>query len=101
MGKVAERLGDRIIVTSDNPRHEPPSAIIEDILGGLAHPEKAVVIEDRAAAIAWAIANASDDDVVLIAGKGHETYQDTSGKRVAFSDFAVAGKALAAKESRP
>jgi UDP-N-acetylmuramoyl-L-alanyl-D-glutamate--2,6-diaminopimelate ligase len=100
MGSVAERLGDRIILTSDNPRHEAPSAIVDDILGGLAQPEKAVVIEDRAAAIAWAIARASDDDVVLIAGKGHETYQETSGERVAFSDLAVAGKALAARGSR-
>ena len=100
MGRLAERLGDRILVTSDNPRHEPPSAIVEDILGGLVRPEKATVIEDRAAAIAWAIARASDDDVVLIAGKGHETCQETSGERVAFSDFAVAAKALAARENR-
>jgi UDP-N-acetylmuramoyl-L-alanyl-D-glutamate--2,6-diaminopimelate ligase len=99
MGKAAERQGDRVIVTSDNPRSEQPMAIIDDILGGLAHPGKAVVIEDRAAAIAWAIAEAASEDVVLVAGKGHETWQEANGKRVAFSDFAVASKALAARES--
>jgi UDP-N-acetylmuramoyl-L-alanyl-D-glutamate--2,6-diaminopimelate ligase len=98
MGKAAECHSSHVVITSDNPRSEPPMAIIDDILGGLAHPEKAVVIEDRAAAIAWAIDAADADDVVLIAGKGHETYQETNGKRVAFSDFAIAGKALAARE---
>lgn len=96
MGTAAECLSDRVIVTSDNPRTEHPMAIVDDILGGLAQPEKAVVIEDRAAAIAWAIDQAASDDVVLIAGKGHETYQEVDAKRVAFSDFAVASKALAA-----
>jgi UDP-N-acetylmuramyl tripeptide synthase len=72
--------------------------IVDDILGGLAHPEEAVVIEDRAAAIAWAISAAASDDVVLIAGKGHETWQEANGQRIAFSDSAVAAKALAARE---
>ena len=99
MGKVAERHSDQVVLTSDNPRSERPMAIIDDILGGLTHPEKTVVIEDRAAAIAWAIDAADTHDVVLIAGKGHETYQEASGKRIAFSDFAVADKAIAARES--
>jgi UDP-N-acetylmuramoyl-L-alanyl-D-glutamate--2,6-diaminopimelate ligase len=99
MGKAAEHQSDRVIVTSDNPRSEQPMAIIDDILAGLVHPGKAVVIEDRAAAIAWAVAEAASEDVVLVAGKGHETWQEANGKRVAFSDFAVASKALAARES--
>jgi UDP-N-acetylmuramoyl-L-alanyl-D-glutamate--2,6-diaminopimelate ligase len=98
MGKAAERQSDRVIVTNDNPRSERPMVIVDDILGGMAHPEQAVIIEDRAAAIAWAIATAAQDDVVLIAGKGHETWQETNGQRVAFSDAAVAMKALKARE---
>jgi UDP-N-acetylmuramoyl-L-alanyl-D-glutamate--2,6-diaminopimelate ligase len=97
MGKAAERQSDRFVITTDNPRSEDPGAIIQDIAAGLAHPEQATVIEDRAAAIAWAIRGASDDDVVLIAGKGHEGYQDLDGERVAFSDYGVAMQALAAR----
>ena len=98
MGKAAERQSDRVIITNDNPRSERPMVIVDDILGGMAHPEQAVVIEDRAAAIAWAIDAAASDDVVLIAGKGHETWQETNGRRVAFSDAAVAARALEARE---
>ena len=98
MGKAAERQSDRVVITNDNPRSERPMVIVDDILGGMAHPEQAVVIEDRAAAIAWAIDAAASDDVVLIAGKGHETWQETNGRRVAFSDAAVAAKALEAGE---
>jgi UDP-N-acetylmuramoyl-L-alanyl-D-glutamate--2,6-diaminopimelate ligase len=98
MGKAAERQSDRVILTNDNPRSERPMVIIDDILGGFAHPEEAVVIEDRAAAIAYAINAAASDDLVLIAGKGHETWQETHGRRAAFSDAAVAAKALAARE---
>ncbi len=98
MGRAAERRSDCLIVTSDNPRSERPMAIVDEILAGLRHPDRAVVIEDRAAAIAWAIREAGSDDVVLIAGKGHETSQEMNGRRVPFSDFAVAEKALAARE---
>ena len=97
MARAVERHSDRVIVTSDNPRREPPLAIIDDILGGLTHPDEAVVIEDRAAAIAWAIGQAASRDVVLVAGKGHETYQEANGVRLAFSDYAIAEKALATK----
>ena len=98
MGRIAEQLSDRVVVTTDNPRSEDTQAILDDILAGLAHTDKATVIEDRAAAIAWAIEQAADDDVVLIAGKGHENYQESNGERIAFSDYAVAKQALAAKE---
>ena len=98
MGEVAERLSDRVVVTTDNPRSEDSQLIIDDILTGLLRADQATVIEDRAAAIAWAVEQAGDDDVLLIAGKGHEDYQESNGKRIAFSDYAVAQKALAAKE---
>lgn len=92
MGKLAERRADRLVVTSDNPRSEDPSQIIDDIVLGLT--TDATIIEDRAAAISWAIHNAAADDVVLIAGKGHEDYQDVGSDRLPFSDFAVALAAL-------
>jgi UDP-N-acetylmuramoyl-L-alanyl-D-glutamate--2,6-diaminopimelate ligase len=97
MGEVAERGSDHAIVTSDNPRGEEPAAIIADIVAGLARPDSVIVIEDRAAAIAWAVAQAGENDVVLVAGKGHEAYQESSAGRVPFSDYAVAEQALSAR----
>ena len=88
MGAVATRLADRILVTSDNPRGEDPLEIIRQI--GVAASEP-----DRARAIEKVIAEASDSDVVLIAGKGHEDYQEIAGKRLPFSDAAVARTAVA------
>ena len=98
MGKLVERLADNIVVTSDNPRGEDPKKIIDDVLAGLANVDNATVIEDRAAAIAWTIAHAEPSDVVLIAGKGHEDYQDIGGERRAFSDYALALAAAEQKE---
>ena len=97
MARMAELSADRLIVTSDNPRSEDPSAIIADIVSGLAKPESATVIEDRAAAIAWAVREAAADDVVLIAGKGHENYQLLGDKRIDFSDYGAASANLAAR----
>ena len=94
MGRSAERFADRIVVTSDNPRNEPADAIIDAIVNGLANPGRATVIEDRAAAIAWTVGEAADDDVVLVAGKGHENYQEIGGERRPFSDYGVAVAAL-------
>ena len=96
MGRAAERLADHVVVTSDNPRSESPTEIIEQIVGGLANADRATVIEDRAAAIAWAIESAAADDFVLVAGKGHENYQLVGDERRDFSDFGVASVALAA-----
>ena len=93
MGRLAERLADKIVVTSDNPRNESPAAIIDDVVAGLSRADNAIVIEERAAAIAWAIANANPADTVLVAGKGHENYQEIGGRRLPFSDFAVASAA--------
>lgn len=76
MGKIAARLADFVIVTSDNPRTEPPKAIIDDILVGMKDGVAPyVVIEDRREAIAYALDNALKDDIIILAGKGHETYQ--------------------------
>ncbi|MGJ3703250.1 Mur ligase family protein [Variovorax sp. AFSI2.2] len=95
MAAVAERQADRVIVTSDNPRSENPDAIISQMLLGLARPEAAQVQPDRAAAIADAIAQAAPEDVVLIAGKGHEAWQEIAGQRIPFSDRTHALEALA------
>jgi len=97
MGKMAERRADNIVVTNDNPRSEMPAAIIAEIVAGTARPERAIVIEDRAAAIAWAIREAASDDVVLIAGKGHENYQLLGDLRRDFSDYGAASANLAAR----
>lgn len=96
MAGVVEQLADRVVITSDNPRNEDPLAIIGDVVSGLTRPEVATVIEDRATAIAWAIDNAAAADTLLIAGKGHEDYQQIGTERRPFSDYAVAEAALAA-----
>lgn len=94
MAAIAEHLADRVIVTDDNPRNEDGDAIVRDIVAGLAEPARAVIQRDRAAAIAMAIANAGADDVVLVAGKGHEPYQDVGGVKHPFEDAAVARDCL-------
>jgi UDP-N-acetylmuramoyl-L-alanyl-D-glutamate--2,6-diaminopimelate ligase len=93
MGAIAARLADHVIVTSDNPRSEDPLAIIAAVSAGI--PETHETEPDRARAIEKAVSEAAPADVVLIAGKGHENYQEIAGKRVPFSDAAVAGAALA------
>ena len=92
MGAVAIQFADRVVVTSDNPRTEQPQAIINDILPAV--PQPALVEADRKAAIEQTIAQAKAQDIVLIAGKGHETYQDVQGVKHHFSDFEVAQDAL-------
>ncbi len=99
MGRLAERYSDKVVVTTDNPRSENPNKIIDEILAGFLAAEKATVIEDRAAAIAWTVAQAGVSDVVLIAGKGHEDYQEVGSERHAFSDLAIATAAATAKGS--
>ena len=86
MAKVAEKLADRVIITDDNPRSENPEIIVADILSGLANVDAVSVIHERAAAIREAVSDASPDDVVLVAGKGHEDYQLVGAQRLAFSD---------------
>jgi UDP-N-acetylmuramoyl-L-alanyl-D-glutamate--2,6-diaminopimelate ligase len=96
MGRAADRLADRVVITSDNPRGESPADIIDQIVGGLSNPNRATIIEDRAAAIAWVIEAAAAEDLILVAGKGHENYQLIGDERRDFSDFGVASVALAA-----
>lgn len=93
MAASALAVSDAVIVTSDNPRDEDPQAIINEIISGLSGSAVEVIV-DRGAAIASAIQNARAGDVILLAGKGHETYQEVSGKRLPFSDIEQAHAAL-------
>jgi len=94
MGRAAELLADDVFVTSDNPRYESANKIIEDVVAGLELPGKAIIEPDRAAAIRQAIANCEPGDVVLVAGKGHETWQEIGGQRIPFSDETTIRAAL-------
>jgi len=98
MGAIAETLADRIIVTDDNPRGEDGDAIVAQIVAGLTRPALASIERDRAAAIALAIGMSHAGDVVLVAGKGHEPYQEVAGAKLPFDDLAVARDVL---EARP
>jgi len=95
MGEVAGRLADLAVLTSDNPRHEDPLAIIGDVRAGVRRPEVLVVEPDRRAAIALALGQAEAGDVVVIAGKGHETGQAIGDDVVPFDDREVAREELA------
>jgi UDP-N-acetylmuramoyl-L-alanyl-D-glutamate--2,6-diaminopimelate ligase len=94
MARMAERGADLVCLTSDNPRHEDPQHILAQMRQGLQRPEQAMQLVDRAQAIAQVIALAQAEDVVLIAGKGHETYQDIQGVMHGFSDVDHAELAL-------
>jgi UDP-N-acetylmuramoyl-L-alanyl-D-glutamate--2,6-diaminopimelate ligase len=94
MGAIASQKADQVVVTSDNPRREKPEAIIAHILLGLTQNKTVDVQSDRALAIADAVARANANDVVLVAGKGHEDYQDIGGVKLPFSDRQHAGQAL-------
>ena len=96
MGALAERLADSVLLTSDNPRNEAPEAILDDIAAGMRNP---VSEPNRATAIATVITQAKAADVVLVAGKGHENYQETGGVRVPFSDVEEARRALAMRSA--
>jgi UDP-N-acetylmuramyl-tripeptide synthetase len=95
MAAVAEREAQHAVLTSDNPRSEDPLLILQQMLVGLSRPTKAKVEADRALAIALAVQGAGPGDVVLIAGKGHEDYQEVLGVKKPFSDLAQARAALA------
>ena len=102
MGRVAARLADRVIVTSDNPRSEEPGAIASDIVHGIRDTgnRRYTVELDRAAAIAMAIGEARVGDVVLLAGKGHEPYQERAGVQYPFLDAEHAARALASRSGQ-
>lgn len=96
MGRSAEALADQLIITSDNPRYESINSIINDVLGGLENPGNAIVEPDRAAAINRAIEISGPGDIVLVAGKGHETWQEIGGQKIPFSDEAMIRTSLEA-----
>jgi UDP-N-acetylmuramoyl-L-alanyl-D-glutamate--2,6-diaminopimelate ligase len=99
MGAVAGVNADRVVVTSDNPRSEVPQAIINQILLGLNGVKGVTAEADRAAAIKSTLQKAATNDVVLVAGKGHEDYQEVAGKRLPFSDVAVVRSLLGLSDS--
>ena len=94
MAVAAEQGADQVVVTSDNPRSEDPAAIISQILKGFNDSGRVTVQADRALAISHAVARAAAGDVILIAGKGHENYQESAGIKLPFSDKAQAEAAL-------
>ena len=99
MGEIAELFADHIVITDDNPRNEPGDRIVSQILSGIQKNQNVSIIRNRAKAISHAIASASPADLILIAGKGHETYQEILGRRIIFSDKAHAKSALKARGS--
>ncbi len=100
MAAVAEREAQQVVLTSDNPRSENPASILEQMRVGLLRPEAARIEQDRSAAIAQTVVAAGAKDVVLIAGKGHEDYQEVMGIKTHFSDLEHARAALAQRQSR-
>jgi UDP-N-acetylmuramoyl-L-alanyl-D-glutamate--2,6-diaminopimelate ligase len=98
MGAVADALADLVILTNDNPRRESPPLIAEEIMRGAPHPRAEWFVElDRARAIERAIARAGDEDIVIVAGKGHEKVQEIGDREIAFSDLVVARQAHASR----
>jgi UDP-N-acetylmuramoyl-L-alanyl-D-glutamate--2,6-diaminopimelate ligase len=85
MGSVADNLADHLVITDDNPRTEDPDRIIDDILKGITHRD-AIVLRDRGIAIRHALRSAKPGDLVLVAGKGHETTQEIQGVKHPFND---------------
>ena len=102
MGEVACEHSDKVIFTSDNPRSEDPLTILKDMEAGLntAARRKFISIADRKEAIKTAVSLAKPEDIILIAGKGHENYQEIQGVKHPFSDYAVAQQALQHYEER-
>ena len=94
MAAIAERLADEVVVTDDNPRGEDGDAIVAGIIAGFSDPQRVRVQRDRRAAIVEAIGRASAGDIVLVAGKGHETYQEVAGVKHPFDDSVIAREAL-------
>ncbi|MDZ7695176.1 MAG: cyanophycin synthetase [Balneolaceae bacterium] len=94
MAQIAEQYADLITVTSDNPRSEDPDEIIDEIMGGFSKPNSVRNITDRRQAIGQVISESIANSIILIAGKGHETYQEIAGTRHDFDDREVARKAL-------
>ena len=94
MGAIADELADSIVITNDNPRFESAEAIAEQIKAGISHVAKLTVMLDRGQAIQQTIASAAKNDIILVAGKGHEEYQQIQNEKIAFSDVAQVKDAL-------
>ena len=86
MAEIAERLGDKVVLTDDNPRSEDPALIMKDMLAGLTKPAAAIVQHDRFKALSYALEHASSQDIILLAGKGHEDYQILNSGTIHYSD---------------
>jgi len=99
MGKIAARLTDMAILTTDNPRSEDPADICEDISRGMPEGSYRVIL-DREQAIGYALSVARPGDVVLLAGKGHETYQDVAGERIPFDEAGIVAALTSTESSR-
>ncbi|WWO99377.1 MAG: UDP-N-acetylmuramoyl-L-alanyl-D-glutamate--2,6-diaminopimelate ligase [Candidatus Dasytiphilus stammeri] len=97
MGRIAEKFSDKLVITSDNPRHEDPNAIIKDILSGLQDIKNVNIMHDRSIAVTHTIMKAQEDDVILLAGKGHENYQIIGNHRINFSDRTIVSRMLGIK----
>lgn len=100
MAEIAEKYADKVVVTSDNPRSEDPESIIEEIAAGFSKGYKYKAITSRKDAIHTVIYDAGNDDIILIAGKGHETYQEIAGTRIHFDDREQASTALSWKRGQ-
>ncbi len=98
MGAIAARGADQVVLTSDNPRNEDPQVILAQIRAGVGCFEPVAVLADRRAAIELAVKQAAAQDVILVAGKGHEDYQEVRGQRLPFSDVQAAAQALATRQ---
>ncbi|NVD07409.1 UDP-N-acetylmuramoyl-L-alanyl-D-glutamate--2,6-diaminopimelate ligase [Vibrio sp. JPW-9-11-11] len=94
MAKIAEQLADYQVLTDDNPRSESPQTIVDDMLAGMQHPKRAVVEHDRFAALEHALRHSGDQDIILLAGKGHEDYQVVGDQTIHYSDRESAVKLL-------
>jgi UDP-N-acetylmuramoyl-L-alanyl-D-glutamate--2,6-diaminopimelate ligase len=94
MAAAAQAGADRVVVTDDNPRGEDGDAIVAEILAGFVAPQAVIIERDRARAIEHAVAAAGPGDIVLIAGKGHEPYQEVGGRQLPFDDRVVAEQCL-------
>ena len=94
MGRIASKESDNVIFTSDNPRDENPITIIEQMMSGVKSQDKnkIICIEDREMAIKKSREISNKEDIILIAGKGHETYQEISNNKIPFDDFLIAKK---------
>ena len=100
MGKIGTDLADFAVITSDNPRNEEPSVIIQDIVKGVTREKDAfVVIEDRRKAIRYAMDKAEKDDIIVLAGKGHETYQEIRGVKYTLDEREEVSAYLAETEN--